>query len=89
MSVGKKKDKDGNDSDFNKYSEDNHLDSIEEIGDFAKDHHLFMRNMRTKVQLTIYNSGSHFSEDKFHLAIMYGCLFVLFGALAIINWKKY
>lgn len=45
--------------------------------------------MQTKVNLTIYNTGSHFSEDKYHLAIMYFCLFILFAALAFINWKKY
>jgi hypothetical protein len=89
MSAGSKKDKDGKDFDYNKYSKDNHLDSLSEVSDFANDHHLFMRNMQTKVQLTIYNTGSHFSEDKYHLAIMYGCLFVLFAALAFINWKKY
>jgi hypothetical protein len=75
--------------DFDKYSKDNHLDSLAEVGDFAKEHHLFMKNMIPKVQLSIYNTGSHFSEDKYHLAIMYACLLVLFGALAIYNWKKY
>ena len=89
FSAGSKKDKDGKDFDYNKYSKDNHLDSLAEVSDFANDHHLFMRNMQTKVQLTIYNTGSHFSEDKYHLALMYGCLFVLFAALAFINWKKY
>jgi hypothetical protein len=89
MSAGTHKDKDGKDFDYDKYAEDNHLDSLSEVSDFANDHHLFMRNMQTKVQLSLYNSGSHFSEDKYHLAIMYLCLLFLFGALAIYNWKKY
>lgn len=37
--------KDDKDFDYNKYSKDNHLDSLAEVSDFAKDHHLFMRNM--------------------------------------------
>ena len=45
MSAGSKKDKDGKDFDYNKYSKDNHLDSLAEVIDFAKDHHLFMRNL--------------------------------------------
>ena len=44
LTQGSKK---GNDSDFdyNEYSKENHLDSLEEVSDFAKDHHLFLRNM--------------------------------------------
>lgn len=35
------------------------------------------------------NSGSHFSEDKFNLAVAYCLLLLIFGALAFINWHKY
>ena len=35
------------------------------------------------------NSGSHFSEDKFNLAIAYMLLLLIFIALAALNWKKY
>ena len=35
------------------------------------------------------NSGSHFSEDKFNLAIAYLILLLIFIALAALNWKKY
>ena len=55
----------------------------------AKEHHLKVRNMPIKVNLKILNTGSHFSEDKFNLAIVYVILLVIFIAMAILNWKKY
>jgi hypothetical protein len=48
-----------------------------------------MKNMQIIVQLSILNSGSHFSEDKYNLAILYILLLGVFVVLAIINWKKY
>ena len=48
-----------------------------------------MKNMPVVVQLQIMNSGSHFSEDKFNLAIAYWLLLIIFITLASLNWKKY
>lgn len=39
--------------------------------------------------MKILNSGSHFSEDKFNLALLYTVLFVVFVALLAVNYKKY
>ena len=45
--------------------------------------------MQIIVQLNILNSGSHFSEDKYNLAILYTLLWAIFIVLAIINHRKY
>lgn len=39
--------------------------------------------------MKILNSGSHFSEDKFNLALLYTVLFVVFVALLAVNYQKY
>jgi hypothetical protein len=35
------------------------------------------------------NTGSHFSEDKFNLAVIYVVLTFIFIAMAILNYQKY
>jgi len=45
--------------------------------------------MPVLVELEILNTGSHFSEDKFNLAILYAVLLFIFIALAILNYQKY
>ena len=45
--------------------------------------------MQILVQLEILNSGSHFSEEKFNLAILYAVLLMVYGALTVVNYKKY
>lgn len=45
--------------------------------------------MKIIVQLEILNTGSHFSEDKYNLAILYLILLVIFMALGFVNYKKY
>ena len=35
------------------------------------------------------NSGSHFSEDKYNLAIIYALLLLIFLVLTVVNFKKY
>lgn len=48
MSAAKKEmEKKNPDKEFNfdEYAEKNHLDSIEEVGQYAKDHHLYLRNL--------------------------------------------
>ncbi|MFN9901253.1 MAG: hypothetical protein ACK55Z_21220 [bacterium] len=48
-----------------------------------------IKNMEILVQLEIFNSGSHFSEEKFNLAILYTVLLVVYISLAVVNFKKY
>jgi hypothetical protein len=48
-----------------------------------------MVNMPIIIQLEILNTGSHFSEEKYNLMILYAILLVLFIALAHLNKKKY
>jgi hypothetical protein len=45
--------------------------------------------MEILVQLEILNSGSHFSEEKFNLAILYTVLLIVYISLAVVNFKKY
>ena len=56
---------------------------------YAAGHKNQMKNMQIIVQLSILNSGSHFSEDKFNLAVLYIILLGIFVALAFVNHKKY
>ena len=84
-----KADQDKEEFNFDEYTEKNHLSNINEFGEFASSHHLKLKNMPIKVQLQIFNSGSHFSEDKYHLAILYALLWMGFIALTILNHRKY
>jgi hypothetical protein len=77
------------DFDFTEYSEEHHLGSLSDFASYAKENKLAMKNMNIIVQLNILNSGSHFSEDKFNLAILYVLLLTVFVVLAFINYKKY
>ena len=45
--------------------------------------------MQVVVNLKILNSGSHFSEDKFNLALLYGVLFIVFVVILAVNFRKY
>jgi hypothetical protein len=45
--------------------------------------------MEIVVQLEILNSGSHFSEEKFNLAILYTVLLIVYISLAAVNFQKY
>jgi hypothetical protein len=45
--------------------------------------------MEIVVQLEILNSGSHFSEEKFNLAILYTVLLIVYISLAVVNFQKY
>ena len=45
--------------------------------------------MQVVVNLKILNSGSHFSEDKFNLALLYGILFIVFVVILAVNFRKY
>ena len=55
----------------------------------VKRKHGVMKQMPVRVQLTIFNTGSHFSEDKFNQAITYGVFLVVFIALSCTNYKRY
>jgi hypothetical protein len=35
------------------------------------------------------NSGSHFSEDKFNLAIVYALFLLILLVITVVNFKKY
>ena len=39
--------------------------------------------------MKILNTGSHFSEDKFNMALLYAVLLIIFIVLLGINYKKY
>jgi hypothetical protein len=41
------------------------------------------------IQLEILNTGSHFSEDKYNLMILYSVMLLVFIAMAFLNKKKY
>ena len=56
---------------------------------YARGHHLHMKNMQVVVQMKILNSGSHFSEDKFNMAMIYAVLLIFFIVLLVVNYKKY
>jgi len=45
--------------------------------------------MKVKIQLNIFNTGSHFSDDKYNLALLYAVLLFVFLALSITNYKRY
>ena len=46
-------------------------------------------NQSKTMQNTLMNSGSHFSEDKYNLAIVYALLLLIFLVLTVVNFKKY
>lgn len=76
-------------TDFNQMIEKNKLKSLDDFDSYARGHHLNMKNMQVVVQMKILNTGSHFSEDKFNLAVVYVVLTVIFIAMAILNYQKY
>jgi len=78
--------KEDDDFDMDEYTEENHLKSLEDIRANAVGHHLRVRNMPIKVSLQIMNTGSHFSEEKFNLAIVHVVLTAVFVAMAILNY---
>lgn len=41
------------------------------------------------INLKVLNTGSHFSEDKFNMAILYAVLLCVFFTLLGVNYKKY
>lgn len=45
--------------------------------------------MGVVVTLEILNTGSHFSQENYNLAILYLLLLLVFIVLATINFKKY
>jgi hypothetical protein len=65
------------------------LTNLQDFADYARENHLKLDNMQILVQLEILNSGSHFSEEKFNLAILYAVLLMVYGALTVVNYKKY
>jgi hypothetical protein len=65
------------------------LTNLQDFADYARENHLKLDNMQILVQLEILNSGSHFSEEKFNLAILYTVLLMVYGALTVVNYKKY
>ena len=75
--------------DFDEYTKEHKMEKIQDFDKYAKSHDLTMKNMPILVQLKILNTGSHFSEDKFNIAVLYAVLLLIFVALAAVNWKKY
>lgn len=65
------------------------MTNLQDFADYARENHLKLDNMQILVQLEILNSGSHFSEEKFNLAILYTVLLMVYGALTVVNYKKY
>ena len=65
------------------------MTNLQDFADYARENHLKLDNMQILVQLEILNSGSHFSEEKFNLAILYAVLLMVYGALTVVNYKKY
>lgn len=74
---------------YQKWAEDQKLKTLDDFDKYARGHHLNMKNMQVVVQMKILNTGSHFSEDKFNLAMLYGVLFIVFVALLAVNYRKY
>jgi len=42
-----------------------------------------------EVHLTVFNTGSHFSEDKYNLAIMQAVFLLVFVVLSATNYHRY
>ena len=74
---------------YDQWAEEQKLNSLEDFDRYAQGHQLKMKNMQVVVQMKILNSGSHFSEDKFNLALLYGVLFIVFVVLLGVNYQKY
>lgn len=45
--------------------------------------------MPVRIQLTIYNTGSHFSEDKFNLMILHFVFLLVFLGLTVYNHRRF
>ena len=75
--------------DFDEYQKSHHLDNLFDFSKYAKKNKLSLRTMPIFVQIEILNNGSHFSEDKFNLAIVQALMMLIFVALAFVNFKKY
>ena len=60
-----------------------------DYANYAEDNNLKMKQMPIKVQLTIFNTGSHFSEDKKNQCYLYMIVLVVFIALAAVNYQRY
>lgn len=71
---------------YDQWAEEQKLNSLEDFDRYARGHQLKMKNMQVVVQMKILNSGSHFSEDKFNLALLYGVLFIVFVVLLGVNY---
>ena len=81
---------DDDDFDFNEYVEENKLESLEDFQRFSKENFKHgLKQMPIRVQLTILNTGSHFSEDKFNLCILNFIFLFIFLGLSIVNFKRY
>lgn len=65
------------------------MKNLDDFDKYAKGHQLKMKNMQVVVQMKILNTGSHFSEDKFNLALLYTVLLIIFVVLLGVNYKKY
>ncbi len=74
-----------NNGNFVQYSKDHHLETVADYSAYAQEHHLKMRNLGVVVTLEILNTGSHFSQENYNLAILYLLLLLVFTVLAIIN----
>lgn len=75
--------------DWDNLIKQNALNSLDDFDNYARGHHLSMKNMQVVVQMKILNTGSHFSEDKFNIALLYAVLLVIFVVLLGVNYKKY
>mmetsp|Transcript_24215 Transcript_24215/g.37305 ORF Transcript_24215/g.37305 Transcript_24215/m.37305 type:complete len:120 (-) Transcript_24215:830-1189(-) len=71
---------------FDDYIKAHHLSSLFDFAKVAKANKQSMRTMPVVVQLEVLNSGSHFSEDKFNLAIAYWLLLLIFVGLTFANF---
>ena len=65
------------------------LVKLYDFAQYSKEHGNRMSSMQVLVQLDIKNNGSHFSEEKFSVAILYILLQIMFLTLAYVNWQKY
>ena len=87
--VNAKREDDEDDFDFEEYAKNNKLETLEDFNQMALSKHGEMKQMSVRVWLNIYNTGSHFSEDKYNQAITYAIFLIVFMALSGANYKRY
>lgn len=75
--------------DFDNFTDLHHMKNLDDFDLYARNHGTKLKNMQVMVQMKVLNTGSHFSEDKFNMAILYAVLLCVFFTLLGVNYKKY